>query len=384
MKLTRVAIPLLTINILLFAILACNVPGQPVADSPPVVLEETVHALETLAAAQNPVGTPAQPESGASAQTPASPDVLPTATVVHLLRPGEPGPANTFVTDASTKSQAAARTTYSEIFDQNLLERPYSSQVMDYQAHLDLTRVNLHITAPWVYVTFVLEGPPPPDSTATYAIEFDLDSDGRGDWLILGRVPNGSEWTSDGAQVYTDSNNDVGGFTPMESDSPNPAWNGYDQLVYDQGIGNDPDAAWVRRNPTNPNQVQLAFKYALIANDDEFAFGGYADEGLRNPAGLDYNDFKTLDQAGSPISGNSKYPIKELALVDNTCRWTYGYPPLEPIPGLCPLPATPTPTATATATATDVPQEEPGCQPPPQGCTNGWWVGEPDCHCTIY
>ena len=387
MKSSRAIVPTLAFIAILISLLACNLPGQegyaPEPVQVTVVYETQVPAPQTTPTNPEPVAEAPSSEAAAS----------PVPTVAHQMWPGEPGGVNTWVSDRSTKSLAASRQSDSDIFDINLLERPYSAQVMDYQAHLDLVRVNLHIGAPWLYVTFVLEGPPPPDSTAIYALEFDLDSDGRGDWLVLGQVPPDSQWTSTGAKAYQDTNNDVGGFRPMESDAPNPAWNGYDQLVFDQGLGGgDPDVVWVRRDPGNPNQVQLAMKYALINNDDEFAFGGWADEGLKNPAGFDYNDFKTLEQAGSPVKASSRYPLKELAMVDNTCRWTYGYTPLEPIPGLCPLPATPTPTptstatATATATATEVPpvREVPGCQPPPQGCTNGWWVGEPDCYCSPY
>ncbi len=268
----------------------------------------------------------------------------PTPTIEHLVRPGEPGQANTWVTDNSTKGNAAARESGADQFNINILERPFTSQVMDYQAHLDLTRVNLHFSSPWVYVTFVLEGPPPADSTAVYALEVDLESDGRGDWLMLGQVPAGNEWTTEAAQAFQDLNGDVGGFSPMNAEIPDARWDGYETLEFEDGVGSDPDAVWIRRDPGNPNQVQLAIKYSLIGNDPTFAFGGWADEGLKDPGAFDYNDSMTHDQAGSPFSGSSKYPIKELASVDSTCRWTYGYTPTTSFPGLCPLPASPTPT----------------------------------------
>jgi hypothetical protein len=161
---------------------------------------------------------------------------------------------------------------------------------------------------------------------------------------MLGRVPNGTDWTTEGAQAFKDDNGDVGGFSPMNAENPNPSWNGYETLVFEDYFGSDPDAVWIRRDPGSANQVQLAFKHSLIGNDASFAFGGWADEGLRDPGAFDYNDSMTFDQAGSPYAESSKYPIKELAMVDNTCRWTYGYEPTTAFPGLCPLPATPTPT----------------------------------------
>jgi hypothetical protein len=40
-------------------------------------------------------------------------------------------------------------------------------------------------------------------------------------------------------------------------------------------------------------------------------------------------------QAGSPLAG-SNYPLKALYLVDNTCRWKYGFTPTGNEIGLCP------------------------------------------------
>jgi hypothetical protein len=284
----------------------------------------------------------------------------PQPTIEHLVRPGEPGSANTWVTDPSTKALADARESGADLFHTNLFERPFTSQVMDYQAYIDLTRVNLNFSTPWVYVTFNLEGSPPTESTAIYALELDDNSDGRGDWLILGQVPPGIEWTTDGAKAYQDLNGDVGGPAPMNADPPNSSRDGYETIVFDEGIGNDPDAVWIRRDPGNANNVQLAFKYSLIGNDPTFAFGGWADDGLKNPGAFDYNDFMTFDEAGSAYSLNSRYPIKELASVDSTCRWAYGYTPTTAFPGLCPLPVTPTPTHTPPPTPTPTPSPIPG------------------------
>jgi hypothetical protein len=294
------------------------------------------------------------PESATETPQPES-----TATVEHQVRPGEPGNPNTWVSDNSSKSRAASKSTGADLFNTNFLERPFTSEVMDYLDYLDLTRVNLSIASPWVYSTFVLEGSPPADSEAVYALEIDLESDGRGDWLMLGKVPAGTEWTTEGAQAFQDINGDVGGFSPMNAEEPNTSWDGYETLVFEDYFGSDPDAVWIRRDPGNPNQVQLAFKYSLIGSDAQFAFGGWADEGMKDPGAFDYNDSMTFGQAGSPFAESSRYPIKELASVDNTCRWTYGYNPTTSFPGLCPLPATPTPSPTPSPT------------PPPSSISGG-------------
>jgi len=337
--------------ILIFiSIAACKIPGELFAssqssDAPP---PGTIQALETeIALLQDDSGEDQEAEQETESEADPAPNTAtPVPTIAHLVIPGEPSTANTWVTDTSTKGIAHTRESGADLFHINQYERPFTSQVMDYLPYIDLTRVNLNFSAPWVYVTFNLEGPPPADSTATYALELDLDSDGRGDWLILGQVPAGTEWTTDGAKALQDLNGDVGGGAPMSADLPDSSRDGYETLAFDEGIGADPDAVWVRRDPGNPNNVQLAFKYSLIGNDNTFAFGGWADDGLKNPGAYDYNDFMTFDQAGSAFASNHRYPIKELASLDSTCRWAYGYTPTTAFPGLCPLPVTPTPSPT--------------------------------------
>jgi len=337
---------ILVVIILFISIVACKMPGQ----SGDAGATGTIQALETeVARLQSDSDEAQDPEQETEQEAEQEADPVPTATITpqptieHFVRPGEPGTANTWVTDTSTKAIAHTRESGADLFYTNQYERPFTSIEMDYQAYIDLTRVNLSFSDPWIYVTFNLEGSPPPDSTATYALELDLTSDGRGDSLILGQVPPGTEWTTDGAKAYQDLNNDVGGPGPMSADPPNSSRDGYETIVFDEGIGTDPDAVWVRRDPGDSNNVQLAFKYSLIGNDNTFAFGGWADDGLKNPGAYDYNDFMTFDEAGSAFASNSRYPIKELALVDSTCRWAYGFTPTTAFPGLCPLPATPVP-----------------------------------------
>jgi hypothetical protein len=81
-------------------------------------------------------------------------------------------------------------------------------------------------------------------------------------------------------------------------------------------------------------------------------FWGWSDEGVKDPGLFDYNDGFTPEQAGSPASGSSEYPLKELWGVDNTCRFTYGFEPDGSEPGVCPIPVTPTPSQTPSTTPT--------------------------------
>ncbi|NIS81417.1 MAG: hypothetical protein GTO14_14710 [Anaerolineales bacterium] len=351
---------LLPVLLLLFAALACELPGQSAASDLDRAATETLQALATISAGtlqaigdQEPEPTVPPPME----ETPA-PEATPTPTIVHVTWPDNPSGLSSFMTDRSTRALASERRAIADNFDWNLLERPYTAEVMDYKEHIDIIRGELDLSSPWVYVTIFLEGSPPETSEVMYAVEIDLDIDGRGDWFIGGLVPPSSEWTTDGVRAWRDSNNDVGGTIPLRSESPQPAWNGYDELVFDQGLGSDPDAAWIRRSPTHPDRVQLAFKHNLIGSDGSFMWGAWSDEGVKEAGWLDYNDHFTLDEAGSPAPGDY-YPIMSLHLVDNTCRWGVGFTPDGTEPGVCFIPPTPTPTSppppTPTPTNTPIP-----------------------------
>ncbi len=289
-----------------------------------------------------------------------TPSLTPEPLIEHLTRPGEPARIRTWVSDISSEVFAPERRTIGDSLPINLLERPFTADEMTYQPYLDITKVEVGEGDVWIYVVLHLEGTPPEGASAFYAVEIDTDRDGRGDWLIGGLVPPSSEWTTDGVKVWRDSNEDVGGFSPMSAEAPLSGLDGYDQLVFDAGRGDDPDAAWIRRDPSHPDRVQLAFKLGLIESPGTFLWGGWCDEGVQQPGWFDYNDRFTLQEAGSPAINNENYPLAALYSVDNTCRWSYGFEPKTDYPGLCPLP-TPTPTPTSTPRPTV-------CSPPPEGC----------------
>ncbi len=259
------------------------------------------------------------------------------------MRPSAPGSVQSFMTDTSTKPYAAQRRSNVDNFDWNNYERPFTSEVMDYQPYLDLVRAELSAASPWIYVTLFVEEPPPPGAAARYALEFDLDIDGRGDWLIMALLPPSTDWTTDGVRVYQDTNNDVGGPHPLRADPAPQPTDGYDRLVFDQGLGDDPDTAWVRRSPASPQRIEIAFKHALIGLDTYLLWGPWSDDGRNDPAWFDFNDHFTPAEAGSPFPASAHYPLRQLASLDNTCRWAYDFTPTENLPGMCALPATPTP-----------------------------------------
>ena len=226
----------------------------------------------------------------------------------------------------------------------NLYERPFTSTSMDYLPDLDILGARLMRDTTWVYINISLEGQNSAGGLlGDYGAELDLNLDGRGDMLLMAKKP-GSAWSTDGVRAWTDPNNDVGGARPILSDPPSNT-DGYETIVFDSGVGSDPDAAWARISPTDPNSVQIAFKNTLIKNAATFMWGAWAmDDSMLHPEWFDYNDHFTLAQAGSPlIEDTQNYPLKALAEVDNTCRWVVGFTPSGNEPGICPVPPTPTP-----------------------------------------
>jgi hypothetical protein len=163
----------------------------------------------------------------------------------------------------------------------------------------------------------------------------------------------GADWSVAGVQVWQDTNKDVGHNVPVGTDPPQGG-DGYDKLLFDAGMGSDPDLAWARVDPANPQVVEIAIKYSALNNDPAYMWGAWAQD-LFHPEWFDYNDHFTIAEAGSASTLQTQYyPIKALAAVDNTCRWVVGFTPTGGEPGICYVPATPTPTATNT------PLPEPG------------------------
>jgi len=332
----------LVVLLLAAAALACNavnLPSQAPAASP-----EPSDTAVPSATGQPPTLAVATPEATA------------TVPIVHTLFPGEPPSAARYMTDRSSAVLATEHRSIADDFNNGLFERPFTSQVMDYKGYLDLTRGEIAATAGWLYLSLFLENPPSASEPAFYGAEFDLDLDGRGDWLVVGSAPATTTWSTDGVRAYQDANNDVGAQTPVRADAPSGVGDGYETLVFDQGAGPDPDAAWIRLSPNDPKVVQIALKPGLIGGDNEFLWGVWALADPQ-PGWYDYQDHFSLAQAGSPLSENSQYPIKDLALIDNTCRWGFDFNPVGNEPGVCPVPPTPTPTLTPSKTPTRTPTQ---------------------------
>lgn len=312
--------------ILLISMLACSLggsatgqPSQPTDTSAPVVEPPVVVATDTA--------TP--------------------PPIVHVMLPSAP-PAghDSEVTDRDTSLVAAERRAMGgENFALNLFERPFSTDPMaTYFPEIDITRARIYMESPWVYASLKLSGVGTTGLDGTYGVEIDLNVDGRGNVLVLASLP-GAQWSTDGVQVWNDTNFDVGSSHPMMTDAP-VAGDGYETRVFDAGIGVDPDLAWARISPEDPSTVQIAFKTAALGDDGNFTWGAWALRGQAlQPGWFDLNDHFTHEQAGSPLIELSQfYPLKQLAEVDNTCRWGVGFNPTGSEPGVCPVPPTPAPT----------------------------------------
>jgi hypothetical protein len=296
-----------------------------------VASEEAAQAAEGEQAAE-----PTQPPP-TEAPTP-EPSLTPTVT--HLMRPGEPlETINSHVTDPSSLGFAAEGHTYGDQYLINRYERPFTAESMEYRGYLDILLTDLKYNSPWVYFIIKLQEDLPAAADARYAVEFDLDIDGRGEVLVTALLPPSEEWTTDGVRVLKDIDGDVGGDNPVFSEAPVEGLTGYEVEIFHSGQGDDPDLAWIRRDPEQPDRVQLAVKDAVIGGTG-YLWSVWADEGVRDPAARDYNDRWTLSIAGSPIKENQFYPLKEVALVDSTCRSWYGYEPTGAEPGLCQMAGT--------------------------------------------
>jgi hypothetical protein len=276
------------------------------------------------------------------------------------------------VESASTAPEL--RAPYGDSYDWNRLERPFQ-QDMVYVPDLDITSFTVAQDNDWWYVSIDLIGADPNNPQGIYyGVEIDLDRDGFGNYLIWARPPYTDQWETGPVQIYQDQNHNTSAVSAVKSDAPFNA-DGYETLIFDGSAGGtDPDLAWVRINAGPQAIVQFAFKRSWSGN--VFMLGVVADAGLKDPKKLDYVDRFPITDAGSPVKQNQNYPLKELFLVDNTCRDAVGFEPTHYEPQICPV----APTATPKPRHPQPGTTPMGC-PDPGNCTYGW---DPNyCMCII-
>lgn len=335
------------------------------ACSLPMLRTEPETVVQVIQITATPLPNVARPPQG----------IPPTATpqIVHIANPSAPPRQGALVYDVECSGTAAEkRAPYGDAYDINRLERPFQ-QDMTYIPDLDIVTYNLSQDDTWIYVSIQLIGTDPNNPLGIhYGVEIDDDADGFGDLIIWAGPPYTPVWEASNVQVFADRNHDTGGLSGEKSDAPLDG-DGYETVLFDHGIGEDPDMAWVRVNAGAYETVQFAFKRSLT--DGAYMLGVLADAGLKDPGKLDYVDRFTEAEAGSPEKSEQEYPLKALYAVDNACREAYGFEPTGYEPQLCPREPTPEP-------GHPRPTTPPTCQPPPY-CTGPHyiWHGEPDCWC---
>lgn len=340
----------ITLLVVSFLLVACNSPTEEATET-----EVGNGAAITTEAVESEV-------SGAESNAVETEDNDPIPEIVHIVTPDGPLGSGSILTDRSTASLAQEGRALADNFEINIFERPFTPEEMLYQPELDIVRAELSLNGDFLYISILLEGTPSPESLAVYGVEIDLDIDGRGDWLIFGASPAVEGWTTDGVRACNDQDEDVGGATAMRSDPPNESLTGYENCVFDSGIGISPDEAWIRVDPENPKRIQIALLHSLLGFDERFVWSVFADANGIEPGFFDYHDQLTPEEAGSADITSLNYPLKALGLFDNTCRWSYGFTPTGLEVGICLVPATP------------APESQPsGCvQPPPPDSSPCW------------
>jgi hypothetical protein len=279
----------------------------------------------------------------APSQPAVAPDTGPEATTAptHAMVPGDmPRGKGIFLGDQSAASSySKARALVGDRFTFGKFERPYNANSMDtYYPFVDIVSANFYPRQVWVFARITLVGPDPNNGfPAKYAVEIDKNLDGRGETLIMADHPASRDWTTDGVRVFVDRDGDVGGLNVIVSDSVGSTGDGYESVVFDQGKGPDPNAAWARLASGDPNSVELAFKTSLLEGHSAYLAGIWAGTDSLNPALFDLNDHFTHEQVGeaNPDFANF-YPIKALYELDNTCRVAIGFTPSGREPAVCP------------------------------------------------
>jgi len=308
---------------------------------------EAEQTLEALYLQQTVQGLEQPSDNASESSEPA--EAAPTATVEvkHTITPSGPGWVSQWWVETNSSSTASQkRANGGDFLSQNLLERPFTANEMEYRPDVDLVRVELSQDDTFYYFLLHLSGVNKDTNmlSAFYGVEIDLDRDSRGDILLWAKGDGSKDWSIADVFVFEDSNNDVGEKRPLMAEAPDYSGDSYDKTLFSLENLSDPDAAWKRVDPSNPKIMQLAIKKSLLGNAKVFMWNGWADDGPKNTAEFDYNDVYTAAQAGSPISGAGDYPLKELYLVDNTCRLPWGFEATGDEPNVCYVPEIEEPT----------------------------------------
>ena len=108
-----------------------------------------------------------------------------------------------------------------DVFVHGLYERPFNPDPMDkYFPYLDIVDTQGYTDDTWGYASITLQKTDESGGLpGQYAVELDLDREGRGEWLIRVIAPSTTDWTRQGVQAWTETNGDVGGVAILTPDS---------------------------------------------------------------------------------------------------------------------------------------------------------------------
>ena len=94
---------------------------------------------------------------------------------------------------------------------------------------------------------------------------------------------------------------------------------GYETLLVDSGVGDDPDLAYVKTYSETPGLLEFGFKADLLGDAESFEWWVWAMQEDLGAAKFDPVDF---------------FPQDTLFAMDNTCGWIYGSYPRD-LPNIC-------------------------------------------------
>jgi hypothetical protein len=274
----------------------------------------------------------AQPAAGAveATQTPQdiqAPQTTQPAVIVHTSTPGAGGTQQANAHDNEESLNFQDKDVESgDQFKINRFERPFTSKDMDYIPYVDIRNMDIKSDESWYYIDIELVGLGDGNDLplGSYGAEFDLNMDGRAEYLILARPPFSEDWSTDGVSLFFDQNGDIGGARMFPDESYNG--NGYETVLVDSAVGVDPDLVWAHFVNSDKPLVGLAIKRTLFDNANKFLWNVLAAAAPIDPTKMYFNDTMTLKRAGSPRKQlKNLYPVNELAGFDNTCRIPYGF-----------------------------------------------------------
>ncbi len=300
-------------------ILACSLPAATDATEVPVTATE-------LAQEATPEGAPPTEVAVVAIQHQTVPVGLPDQ---------HSGQAGDFDSSAILENKTVVG---GDRFTYGRFERPFNANAMDvYFSQLDIVDTSASEDDIWIFGSIKIQAPDASNAlSGKYAIELDTNLDGKGDWLIVASNPTSTDWGVEGVQIFEDANHDVGGELPTLTDKNTVAGDGFESLVFDQGQGDDADAAWVRISPSDPKAVEIAVKKSVMGDSKKYLINMWAGTSLLDPALFDLNDHFSHEQAGAADRGlEYYYPIKEVYEIDSSCRMAIGFQPTGQEPGLC-------------------------------------------------